>query len=49
LAPPGLAEEILAELSMARRQYAGSDASDDVPVSPAFLDLSTQGRLPFPG
>jgi len=49
LAPPGLAEEILAELSMARRQYAGSDTSDEVPVSPAFLDLSTQGRLPFPG
>ena len=47
LAPPELAESIATELKLARRQYAPGSDFDEVPVSAALLDLSTQGRLPF--
>ena len=49
IAPRELAEDVVAELRQAKSQYGESAAYGDGTVSPAFFDLSTQGRLPFSG
>ena len=49
LAPTELAQEILAELRDTKSRYGEGAAYEDATVSPAFFDLSTQGRLPFGG
>jgi predicted DNA-binding transcriptional regulator YafY len=47
MAPEELALDIVAELRLAKVQYAAVPAYEDATVSPAFFDFSTQGRLPF--
>ena len=47
IAPPELAQDVVLELRRAKSQYGESAAYGDATVSPAFFDLSTQGRLPF--
>jgi predicted DNA-binding transcriptional regulator YafY len=49
IAPGELAQDVIAELRRAKSQYGESAAYEDATVSPAFFDLSTQGRLPFSG
>jgi len=45
--PDDLAQDVVAELRRAKRQYGESAGYEDATVSPAFFDLSTQGHLPF--
>ena len=47
LAPPSLAVGIAEELERARKRYEPGLGDDEAVLSPAFLGLSTQGRLPF--
>jgi predicted DNA-binding transcriptional regulator YafY len=47
VAPKELARDIVDELRRAKSQYGEGAAYEDGTVSPAFFDLSTQGRLPF--
>lgn len=46
-APRELAQAIVDELRLAKVRYLEGAPYEDAPVSPAFFDLSTQGRLPF--
>jgi proteasome accessory factor B len=45
--PGSLAREIRDELDLARRHYAPAGQVEPLAASPALLDLSAQGRLPF--